>query len=131
MLQFDKPFATIEIEPEKSLLILTWHGFANSDEYREANTVAIQISRQYNLTKWLNNMKEMKAIRQADQEWSVNEWLPLFKSLHIQKWALVIADDMFNQMAMSSMMSKIRPQLTHPVEYFQDLNSARTWIERA
>ena len=126
---FQQPYATIEIEPDKSLLILTWHGFANSDDFREARTVAIQISRQYGLTKWLSNMKDMKAIRQADQEWSVNEWLPLFKSLHIQKWALVISDDMFNQMAMSSMMSKIRPHLTSPVEYFQDINTAKNWAE--
>lgn len=129
MLKFDKPFASIEIEPEKSLLVLTWHGFANSEDFREARTAAVQISRQYGLTKWLSNMKDMKAIRQADQEWSVNEWLPLFKSLNLQKWAMVISDDMFNQMAMSSMMSKIRPQLTHPVEYFQDVTAARNWIE--
>ena len=130
MVYFDKSFAKIEIEPAKSLLILTWHGFANSDEYREANSTVVLLSRQFGITKWLSNMKEMKAIRQADQEWSVKEWFPQVLELGIQKWAIVISDDMFNQMAMSSMMGKIRPQLKYPVEYFQDINSARNWAER-
>ena len=76
-------------------------------------------------------MKDMKAIRQADQDWAVTEWLPEFLTLDIQKWAVVISDDMFNQMAMSNMMGKIRPRLKYPVEYFQDINTAKNWVERS
>ena len=129
MTVFDKPFATIEIEQDKDLLLLTWHGFANSEDFREARNKSLQFARQYGVTRWVSNMKEMKAIRQADQDWSVTEWLPQFLALDRQKWAIVISDDMFNQMAMSNMMSKIRPQLSHPVEYFQDLNSAKNWVD--
>ena len=131
MIHFQQPYASIEIEQDKSLLILTWHGFANSEEYREAQNKALSLSRQYNIHCWISNMKDMKAIRQADQDWSVNEWLPQFLALNIRKWAIIISDDMFNQMAMSSMMGKMRPHLTHPVEYFQDLNTAKNWAERA
>src|SRR5687768_5462677 len=127
---FQQPYATIEIEQDKDLLILTWHGFANSEEFREAHNKALSLSRQFNIHRWVSNMKDMKAIRQADQDWAVNEWLPQFLSLNIRKWAIIIADDMFNQMAMSSMMGKMRPHLTNPVEYFQDLNTAKNWVER-
>ncbi len=130
MILFQQPYATIEIEQDKSLLIVTWHGFANSEEFRKTRNEALTISRQYGIRKWVSNMKDMKAIRQADQDWSVNEWLPQFLPLNIRKWAIVISDDMFNQMAMSSMMGKIRVQLAHPVEYFQDLNTAKNWAER-
>ena len=131
MIYFQQPYATIEIEQEKDLLVLTWHGFANSEEFREGHTHALALSRQYNVHRWISNMKDMKAIRQADQDWCVNEWLPQFLALNIKKWAIIIADDMFNQMAMSSMMGKMRPRLTHPIEYFQDLNTAKNWAERS
>ena len=130
MIVFQQPYATIEIEQDKSLLVLTWHGFANSEEFRNARSSAISLSRQYNVHRWVSNMKDMKAIRQADQDWTVNEWLPQFLTLHLKKWAIIISDDMFNQMAMSSMMSKMRVHLTHPVEYFQYLNTAKNWVER-
>ncbi|KAA9340661.1 hypothetical protein [Adhaeribacter soli] len=130
MIYFDKPFATIELEQENNLLVLTWHGFANSEEFQEARTKAVQLSRLHGIKRWVSNMKEMKAIRQADQEWSVNTWLPEFLTLNIEKWAIVVSDDMFNQMAMSSMMSKMRPRLPYPVEYFQDVNAARNWAVR-
>jgi len=130
MILFQKPYATIEIDQAKNLLITTWHGFANSEEFRNARNQAIAFSRQYHVKRWVSNMKDMKAIRQADQDWAVNEWLPEFLTLNIEKWAVVIADDMFNQMAMSSMMGKIRPHLKYPVEYFQDINTARNWAER-
>ena len=128
---FQQPYATIEIEQDKNLLILTWHGFANSEEFREAHNKALSLSRQHNIQRWISNMKDMKAIRQADQDWSVNEWLPQFLALNIKKWAIIIADDMFNQMAMSSMMGKMRSHLTYPVEYFQDLNTAKNWVDRS
>ena len=130
MIHFQQPYATIEIEQDKDLLILTWHGFANSEEFRGTRNKALALARQYNVHHWISNMKDMKAIRQADQDWSVQEWLPQFLNLNIKKWAIIISDDMFNQMAMSSMMGKIRPQLTNPVEYFQDLNTAKNWVER-
>ena len=130
MIHFQQPYATIEIEQDKDLLILTWHGFANSEEFRGTHNKALALARQFNLHYWISNMKDMKAIRQADQDWSVQEWLPQFLNQNIKKWAIIISDDMFNQMAMSSMMGKIRPKLTYPVEYFQDLNTAKNWVER-
>jgi hypothetical protein len=130
MIYYNKPYATIDTEQDKGLLVITWHGFANSEEFQETHTKALDLSRLYGITRWVTNMKAMKAIRQADQEWTVNEWLPQFLSLNIEKWAIVVSDDMFNQMAMSSMMSKIRPHLVNPVEYFQDINSAKNWVVR-
>src|SRR5688572_6551392 len=111
MIHYQQPFATIELEQDKSLLIITWHGFANSEEFRATHNTALNLSRQFNSDRWVSNMKDMKAIRQADQDWTVNEWLPQFLNLNIKRWGIVISDDMFNQMAMSSMMSKMRSQL--------------------
>jgi hypothetical protein len=129
MVYFEQPYAIIEIEPEKNLLVITWHGFANSEEYRTARNKSLELSQEHGIKNWLSNMKEMKAIRQADQEWTVNEWLPQLLTLNLERWAIVISNDMFNQMAISNMMSKMRPKLNFAVEYFHDLNSARNWVK--
>lgn len=129
MVYYDQPYVTIEIEPDKDLLVITWLGFAGSQEYRETRTRAIELSQEHGVKRWLSNMKNMKAIRQAEQEWTIDEWLPMFLKLKLERWAILVSDDMFNQMAVSSMMSKIRPYLNYPVEYFHDLNSARKWVQ--
>lgn len=130
MIYFEQPYLTIEIDSEKKLMQLNWIGFATSEDYRTGLETALQLSRTHGVKKWLSNLKDMKAIRQAEQDWTVQSWFPLFNHTHLDKWAIVFADDMFNQMATSSMISKMRPTLLFPVEYFQDINTAKNWLDQ-
>ncbi|KAA3436611.1 hypothetical protein [Rufibacter hautae] len=111
------------------LLVLHWQGFVPSDAYRDGMTEALQVSRKTSLQSWVMDMKHMKVIRQADQEWTLNTWFPQFQLLGIKRLAFVISDDIFNQMAVSSMVATLRPKFHSEVEYFQEVNSAMRWAQ--
>lgn len=123
----------LQLEPDRlhQLLVLHWHGFVPSDAYREGLLEALQISRKAGMTSWVMNMKEMKVIRQADQEWTLQAWFPQFQLLGVNRLAFVVADDIFNQMAVSSMVAALRPKFNAEVEYFQELESARRWVQES
>jgi hypothetical protein len=124
-----EPYLQLEIDRPHALLVLHWQGFVPSDEYREGLLEALQVSRQAGLQNWIMDMKHMKVIRQMDQEWTLNTWFPQFQLLGVKRLAFVISEDIFNQMAVSSMVAAIRPKFRAEVEYFQELPSAQRWAQ--
>ncbi|MGV3538542.1 MAG: STAS/SEC14 domain-containing protein [Rufibacter sp.] len=126
-----QPFLQLEIDRLHQLLVLHWQGFVPSEEYQSGLTEAIQVSQKAGTFNWIMDMKRMKVIRQADQEWTLQTWFPQFQLLGVGKLAFVVSDDIFNQMAVSSMVAAIRPKFKAEVEYFQELASAVQWAQDA
>ncbi|QHL89075.1 hypothetical protein GU926_17225 [Nibribacter ruber] len=127
----EEPLATYTIDTNGARRVLTlhWHGFVSSEVYREGMLEALKTSRQGAYICWIMDTKDMKVIRQMDQEWTVATWFPQFQLLGVQKFAIVVSDDIFNQMAISSMIAKIRPHIQATVEYFQTLQEAVNWVQ--
>lgn len=126
-----EPFVHFEIDRGRRLLLLHWQGFVPSDDYREGLLEAIQISKQENIRSWILNTRRMKVIRQSDQDWTVNVWFPQFKQLGLEHLCILISEDIFNQMAISSMVAKMRPQLQNEPQYFHELEAAYKWIQES
>ena len=127
----EEPLATYTIDTNdaRGVLMLHWQGFVSSEVYHEGMLEALKKSRQAGLLYWVLDTKDMKVIRQADQEWTVSTWFPQFQLLGVRKFAIVVSDDIFNQMAISSMIAKIRPHIQATVEYFQTLREAQNWVQ--
>jgi len=125
----ETPHFGLEKRRPHRLLLLHWHGFVPSQVYRDGLLEAVQETRQGSFTNWVMDMKAMKVIRQADQDWTLNDWFARFKLLGIQRLGLVVSDDIFNQMAVSSMIAIIRPKTTTEIEYFQELSEAIHWAQ--
>lgn len=128
MVCYQKDYITIYVEPEKSLIQLEWHAFANSEQYQEALNMALQLVRQYDLTKCIANARHMKAIRQQDQHWTITHWFPLLAKTRLRKIATIVSDDIFNQMAISNIMSKAKSVIMFEHRYFTNLFSALDWL---
>ncbi|RNI30892.1 hypothetical protein EFA69_07245 [Rufibacter immobilis] len=123
------PYLQLEVDRLHHALVLHWKDFVPSEVYREGLLEAIQVSRREGLQNWVMDMKLMKVIRQADQDWTINTWFPQFQLLGIRRLAFVVSDDIFNQMAVSSMVATLRPKFHSDVEYFQELVSASRWAQ--
>ena len=122
-------FLQLETDRLHHLLVLHWQDFVPSETYREGMLEAIQVSRREGGLYWIMDMKRMKVIRQADQEWTITSWFPQFQLLGVKRLAFVVSDDIFNQMAVSSMIAALRPRFKAEVEYFQELPAARRWVQ--
>ncbi|WP_157593161.1 hypothetical protein [Rufibacter tibetensis] len=124
-----EPYLHLETDRLHHSLVLHWNGFVPSEVYRDGLMEAIQDSRKEGIQSWVMNMKHMKVIRQADQEWTLSTWFPQFQLLGVKRLAFVVSDDIFNQMAVSSMIATIRPRFHAELEYFQELDSAVRWAQ--
>ncbi|GGK57643.1 hypothetical protein ACD591_15525 [Rufibacter glacialis] len=122
-------YLQLETDRLHRMIVLHWQDFVPSEVYREGLLEAIQVSRKEHLLSWVMDMKHMKVIRQADQEWTLSTWFPQFQLLGVKRLAFVVSDDIFNQMAVSSMVAALRPKFHAEVEYFQESTTALRWAQ--
>ena len=129
MIIYDKEFITIHYDAARKMLHMEWHSFANSDGFQEALLTAVEFAQKNNVVNWIANTKNMKAIRQQDQEWAASTFYPLLVKTNPQKLATVISDDIFNQMAVSNITAKTVSLTNFDRQYFSSYENALNWID--
>ena len=105
-----------------------WTGFLNSQEFREATTKCMELIQQEGLTHWLADNREMKAIRQADQQWFVENILPIMLQSSLKRMATLVSGDIFNQMAIDHIKEEAGPLDTIELRDFTDEVKAVAWL---
>jgi hypothetical protein len=130
MIIYQKDFITIYHDANRKMLHLEWHTFATSEGFREALLTAVEYAVVKKVECWIANTKNMKAIRQQDQQWTIDTFFPLFLRTGPQKLATVISDDIFNQMAVSNIIAKTTfPTNNFEHQYFSTYQAALDWID--
>ncbi len=125
---FEKPYITIHYIEEENLVYTEWHGFANSEEYREVLNTYTEVAKKYNVTNWIGNTKNAKAIRPLDQEWTVKEWVHEFAKTNVKRMAIIVSDDIFNKMAIDNIIRKGNEIVKFDTKYFNNLEEAKKWV---
>lgn len=128
MVVFDKPYITIEVFEEEGLVYTEWHGFANSEEYRAVLNHYTEIANTYNISKWIGNAKNAKAIRPIDQEWTLREWIVDFAKTKVRRMAVIVSDDVFNRMAVDNLLTKSSGIVKFDTKYFKSVDEAKRWV---
>jgi len=128
MKQFESEFLKIELVNDSTAIFLTWTGFIPSDKYREGLNKSLEIAQKYKIKNWLSDIKTMKVISVADQEWVNSEWLlKAVTSGCYYKQAVIMADDIFGQASAKKMLAKVADQ---EIEFqnFNNLQDAKDWL---
>lgn len=62
---------------------IVWHGFASSDDFRAACMRAYALARDRRLAKSINDARLLRILSLADQQWFLEEYLPMVLDLRI------------------------------------------------
>lgn len=127
---FDKHYLTIFADEEEKEIHLRWKAFANSDELRESLNFALEYVKVHHIKRWLGNLRNMSVIKEADRSWINNEWFPQLANTGLNKMAIIISLDYFNQSAVNRIMDKAEPIIPFETEYFNDMEKAREWLNK-
>lgn len=105
-LHFENDAIRIYIDEELRLGVGEWKGFASSNKIRETALKSLEIVNKYNLIRWLADRKNMKAIRQQDQQWTVEVFIPKMIASPLRRMATIVSKDLFNRMAIENMIQR-------------------------
>lgn len=130
VLYFQNHGLTLSYDRELKMGFAVWVGFLSSRDFREATTNCIELIQQENLTRWLADNREMKAIRQADQQWFVETILPVLRQSSLKRMATLVSDDIFNQMAIDHIYEEAGNIDHIEMRDFNDDVKAMTWLLR-
>lgn len=79
------------------------------------------------MQNWIGDCTNLGAIDEADQNWSNTEWFPKALGAGVKKMGVIVADDVFNQMSVDQIMSKVEAA-DFVSKYFPNVDQAKTWI---
>ncbi|HKR06423.1 MAG TPA: STAS/SEC14 domain-containing protein [Bacteroidia bacterium] len=125
---FEKPFLKIVADDDKELIHLRWINFAQSDEFREGLNFALDYVRKNKIKRWLANLRDMSIIKEADRDWTNNEWFPEVAKTDLKRMAILVSLDFLNQSAVTRIMNKAEQVIRFETEYFNDIDRAREWL---
>ncbi len=129
---FEDEVLKIIVEPNKSLLRLTWMQHPTSEEYRYGYRQAILIALEYKIKFWLTDSRKVQYLYMADQYWMYAKMRPLLKGGKLLKFALVLQPETLmmtdRQPIMENSEQIAKPTKLFNLEFFLDLNSALAYL---
>ena len=127
---YQKPHLTIYYDEGRSLGKSEWNGFVSGEDFRESSLACLQLMQEKNIRFWVADDRQMKAIRLKDQEWANHVLIPQILQSNLEKMALIVSNDRFNQLAVDSMIQKAGDNHSIEIQYFDDLEPGEKWVAR-
>jgi hypothetical protein len=127
---FQNQVITLNYEPEWQLGTATLEGFLSSEEFRQAIRMCAQLMEEKKPLRWLADNRQMKAIRQADQQWFMTYALPKLQASTIRRNATVVSEDIFNKMAVAHIVKRADNLGNMLLQEFSDKQQVLAWLKQ-
>lgn|SRR5487761_143525 len=81
----------VKWDPISKSVCIEWQGWANPTEFAAANEAGLRALREHHTSRWLADLRNLKAIQQSDQNWITMDWFPRMLAAGLARVALVNA----------------------------------------
>lgn len=129
-LYYETEAIKVSYDEELQLGVGEWKGFVRSKELRKTALNSLAFVNEHNITRWLADRRNMKAIRQQDQEWTVEVFIPLLLQSSLRRMATVVSKDIFNKMAMESILERSGGFGDIALKEFDNVEDALEWLKQ-
>jgi len=86
----ENEFLLISLEPELTILQLTWKQHPNSEQFKNGYRLGIELMLKHGVKYWLSDSIKINYVEAADQLWFSMKLRPLLKSGKLHKFANVM-----------------------------------------
>jgi hypothetical protein len=118
--------ALVTWNPDLKAVCLESQGWANSSEAQEALEAVIRALRANHGSRWLLDGRNMRVVKQADQDWITKTWLPRAAAAGLRLTALVMPK---SGLAMTNIDDMARVSENGiDVRYFSTVAKAAEWL---
>ena len=127
---YENEHIRLRFDEELQLGVGEWKGFASSNEIRAAALRSLEFVNEYGISRWLSDRRKMKAIRQQDQQWTVEEYIPKVLESPLQRIATIVSEDMFNNMAIEQILKRSGGLGSIAMRNFDNAAEAMEWLKK-
>ncbi|KUG06201.1 hypothetical protein [Solirubrum puertoriconensis] len=120
---------TLFHDPALRLLYHRWRGTYNSHLFQPAVQHVKGLLEQLSIEYWIIDLNGLPNLGLEDQFWISEEVLPRVACLpRLRQLALVLSPNVYNQLAVESILHLGDEHLRFDVQYFSDADSAFDWL---
>lgn len=119
---------TLSLDPEVPCVLMEWHGYATTAEFREATLQMGDLLRQHEMDRVLIDTTHLPIIAAEDQDWLNRVWLPQQIARGLRAAALVSSRFYFARIGVETVNRRLTPG-EMAMEPFLDAATARAWLK--
>jgi hypothetical protein len=126
---FNRPgVAVVTWDPTLKAVYADVQGWADLIELAALLEAGLQAQTEHRGSQWLADDRNMKPIKQSDQDWIVEEFVPRALADGLRRIALVISSESART-TIDQLVAR-SPAASVEVAYFANLNEARSWLAK-
>ena len=129
IIYFRNNYLTLYYHAAESLGHPVWNGFASGEEHRNSVWECVKLIQEKKPRFWLTDNRKMKAVRKADQEWFAQEIISIMANSSLRKFAVLMAEDIFNQMAVENIYQHTTRINNFEMKFFDNEATALAWLK--
>ena len=118
---------TIGYDADVPCVVMTWKGYANTREFRDANERILAFLAERKASKMLGDIRDFVLIGAEDQTWLSTDWIPRAVQAGLRKVALITPVFYFNKVAVESVGERLDPEALK-LQHFDSAPAAREWL---
>ncbi|WP_375562805.1 STAS/SEC14 domain-containing protein [Bernardetia sp. OM2101] len=132
---YKSDYQTINFDESKSLLSKSWTPKSEDLEtdtfHNEINKV-VECAEKNNVKYILDDTRDFSfTITIELQSWVDNEVFPRFIAAGLKKYAIIVSKEFISQLSIEQTMEGEKGSQTFEVQYFDNTEEARNWIENS
>ncbi|TGE26354.1 hypothetical protein [Hymenobacter metallicola] len=110
------------------LLRWQWRGPISSAQFQAAFYYLLEKSDQERVRRWLVDTSSMPVVGIDEQAWLSDTWLPLFVRLQVTDVAIILPNNMHNQLVIENVLADGQRYECGDIQFFSDATSALDWL---
>ncbi|ALI98742.1 hypothetical protein [Rufibacter tibetensis] len=123
------PFLSVEVDEKASVISLHWSSEFTSEQYRQGCTWGLERVTALQLRYWLADTSKFARLQPADQKWTSEFLFPELSKVGLVKMAVVIPEDLYSHLAISTIIVEAKDATTFDTHYFVKQEEALAWMQ--
>ena len=103
-------------------------GYLSPDEFKTIANELLKIQVTKKVNKQINNVKQMKVLKQEVQVWLNDVWFPQAQKNGLKYFAFVLADDIFGKLSTEGANKDASNKFGMEIQNFNTLEDAKQWL---
>ena len=131
---FKEKYVTISFDPTTGFVLLDWHSYATSGQFRHTITTLLAFveskSKSHAHIGLLADTVKLGVITKEDIEWNAKEINPYIFKAGVKKVAFIIPENIFTQLSITTYQQQTKVEDTGSLisQMFADRASAQKWL---
>ncbi|WP_205503521.1 hypothetical protein [Rufibacter psychrotolerans] len=122
------PYINVYLETNLRVVHVECQGFVPSSIYRQTILRVLDVIKAHHLVGWVYDIRKLKSLHPHDQDWFIDDVLPLLTQTLVRKLAVLESTSELGQLNLSHLVYSTHTPFSFELQYFADVASSLEWI---